>query len=199
MSDLLRTFFAIDLPADARARSAEAVERLQAVVPRGVNWMSLDSLHLTLKFLGETREEDVPRLVARARAKLASEQPFEVELSGFGAFPNTREARNVWLGVREGAATLARLARKLDSASRAVGAPREHRPFAPHLTLGRLRDPLHVELERVTGPEPVTWTVSEVVLYESRLPSGGARFVPLARFPLGAGGDADFTEFAPET
>lgn len=199
MSELLRAFFAIDLPSEARARSTEAAERLRSVAPRGVRWMSPDSLHLTLKFLGEIPEAGVARLVERARAKLAPEQPFEVELSGFGAFPNAREARALWLGVRQGAAALARLARKLDSAARVIGAERERRPFEPHLTLGRLRDPLRVELERAIPQEPVAWTVSEVILYESRLPPGGARFVPLARFPLGAGGDADFAEFAPET
>ena len=198
MSDELRTFFAIDLTSEARARAAEAVERLKSVARHGVRWMSLDSLHLTLKFLGATREEDVPRLVVRAQAKLASEQPFEVELVGFGAFPNVREARMLWLGVSQGAGVLARLARKLDAAARAIGAPRERRPFEPHLTLGRLRDPLSIELERAAPPDSVAWTVSEVILYESRLSPGGARHVPLARFPLGAGGDAEFTDFAPE-
>ena len=198
MSDELRAFFAIELPADARGRVSEAAERLKAVAQRGVRWMALDTLHLTLKFLGEIREDDVPRLVARAQAKLAPEDPFAVALAGYGAFPNAREARALWIGVSEGASSLARLARKLDSASRAIGALRERRPFEPHLTLGRLRDPLRVELERAPPAESVAWTVSEVVLYESRLSKDGARHVPLARFPLGAGGDAEHADFAPE-
>ena len=122
-----------------------------------------------------------------------------MELAGYGAFPNAREARALWIGVRQGTSSLARLARKLDSAARAIGAPRERRPFEPHLTLGRLRDPLRVELERAPPAESVAWTVSEVVLYESRLSNEGARHIPLARFPLGAGGDAEHTDFAPET
>ena len=198
MSDELRAFFAIELPAEARARVAEAVERLRTVARQGVRWMALDTLHLTLKFLGEIREDGVPRLIARAHAKLGPEQPFDVGLAGYGAFPNAREARALWIGVSEGASSLARLARKLDSASRAIGAPRERRPFEPHLTLGRLRDPLRVELERAAPPDSVAWTVSEVVLYESRLSPSGARHVPLARFPLGAGGDAEHEDFTPE-
>jgi 2'-5' RNA ligase len=198
VSDELRAFFAIELPTEARASVLEAVERLKSVARRGVRWMSVDTLHLTLKFLGEIREDDVPRLIARAQAKLAPEEPFDVGLAGYGAFPNAREARALWVGVSEGASALARLARKLDSASRAIGAPRERRPFEPHLTLGRLRDPLHVELDRATPPDSVAWTVSEVVLYESRLSKEGARHVPLARFPLGAGGDAEHADFAPE-
>lgn len=198
MSDQVRAFFAVELPVEARASVVEATERLKAVARHGVRWMALDTLHLTLKFLGEIREDDVPRLIARAHAKLAPEQPFGVGLAGYGAFPNAREARALWVGVSEGASALARLARKLDSASRAIGAPREHRPFEPHLTLARLRDPQRVELERAAPPDSVGWTVSEVVLFESRLSPSGARHVPLARFPLGAGGDAEHADFAPE-
>lgn len=194
----MRAFFAVELPVEARASAIEAAERLKAVARHGVRWMALDTLHLTLKFLGEIREDDVPRLIARANAKLAPEQPFGVGLAGYGAFPNAREARALWVGVSEGASALARLARKLDSASRAIGAPRERKPFEPHLTLARLRDPQRVELERATPPDSVAWTVSEVVLFESRLSPSGARHVPLARFPLGAGGDAEHADFAPE-
>ncbi len=198
MSDALRAFFAVELPVDARARAAEAVERLKSVARVGVRWMAPDTLHLTQKFLGEIREEDVPRLSARTHAKLAPERPFEVGLAGYGAFPNVREARALWVGVSEGASSLARLARKLDSAARAIGTPREHRPFEPHLTLGRLPDPLRVELDRAVPPEPVGWTVSEVVLFESRLSPNGARHVPLARFPLGAASEPEHADFAPE-
>jgi len=198
VSDALRAFFAVDLSTEARAHASVSVDCLKAVARHGVRWLSPESLHLTLKFLGEIREEDVPRLIQRAQAKLSSERPFEVALAGFGAYPNAREARMLWQGLGKGAGALAKLARKLDSAARAIGAPREHRPFEAHLTLGRLRDPLRIELERAAAPESVAWTVSEVVLYESRLSQTGARYVPLARLPLGAGGDADHDDFAPE-
>lgn len=197
MSDRLRAFFAAALPPEARACAAEAVDRLRAAAPGGVRWVPAENQHLTLKFLGEIHEEHVDRLVERAGAKLAGAAPFEVSLAGFGAFPSAREARVLWLGVARGTGALAKLARKLDAAAKVAGAERERRPFAAHLTLGRLRAPARIELERLAPPNPVAWTVSEVVLYESRLAPGGARYVPLAHLPLGAGeGDSD--EFAPE-
>jgi 2'-5' RNA ligase len=101
--------------------------------------------------------------------------------------------------VAQGAGALAKLARKLDSASRALGGARDRRPFAAHLTLARLRTAARVELERVAAPESVPWTATEVILYESRPSAGGARYVPLAHLPLGAGGEAESDEFAPET
>lgn len=197
MSDQLRAFFAADLSPDARACAAAAVERLRAVAPGNVRWVAAENQHLTLKFLGEIHEGHVDRLVERAGAKLAGVPPFEVSLAGFGAFPSAREARILWLGIARGAGALAKLARKLDAAARVVGAERERRPFEAHLTVGRLREPARIELDRVAPPDSVAWTVSEVVLYESRLAPDGARYVPLARLPLGAGeGDPD--EFAPE-
>ncbi len=199
MSDTVRAFFAIDLPPEVRASASEAIERLRPAAPPEARWIAADGLHLTLKFLGEIREDGVPRLIERAQAKLAPEKPFEIALGGFGAFPNAREASVLWLGVARGAGALAKLARKLDSASRALGGARERRPFAAHLTLARLRTPARIELERLNVPESVPWTATEVVLYESRLSPSGARYVPLAHLPLGAGGGAEFNEFAPET
>jgi 2'-5' RNA ligase len=199
MSDQLRVFFAAALSPEARACAAEAVERMRAAAPSGVRWVPAGNQHLTLKFLGEIHEGHVDRLAERAAAKVASSEPFEVSLAGFGAFPSAREARVLWLGIAKGASALAKLARKLDAAARVAGAERERRPFAAHLTLGRLREPARIELERLVPPDSVAWTVSEVVLYESRLAPGGARYVPLAHLPLGAGESDSNDEFAPES
>jgi 2'-5' RNA ligase len=199
VSDRVRAFLAVSLPAEARACVEEAIESLRAAVPADVRWTPPDNHHLTLKFLGEIPEDKIDALVERAGAKLATVAPFEVALAGFGAFPSAREARVLWLGVARGAAALAKLARKLDSAARVAGAERERRPFSAHLTLGRLRAPAGIELERLTSPTSASWTVDEVVLYESRLAPDGARHVPLAHLPLGAAMDSSENEFAPES
>jgi len=198
VSDRVRAFLAVPLPESARACAGEAIETLRGAVPDDVRWTPPENQHLTLKFLGEIQEDRVDALVERASAKLAGIAPVELALGGFGAFPSAREARVLWLGVSRGAGVLAKLARRLDSAARVVGAERERRPFAAHLTLGRLRAPARVEIERLPAPNAVAWTASEVVLYESRLAPDGARHVPLAHLPLGAGLDRD-SEFAPES
>jgi len=199
VSDRVRAFLAVSLPADARACAAEAIEILRGSVSADVRWTPPENHHLTLKFLGEIPEDKIDPLVERAGAKLASVAPFEVALAGFGAFPSAREARVLWLGVARGAAALAKLARKLDSASRVAGAERERRPFSAHLTLGRLSAPARIELEKLAPPTSVPWTVGEVVLYESRLAPDGARHVPLAHLPLGAAMESSENEFAPES
>ena len=196
--ETLRAFFALDLPSTARERAARAAVELRRAIPEGVRWVPAENLHLTLKFLGDVGERQVPRLVERAAAKLQPVPPFEVVLSGFGALPNARTARVVWLGVRKGGREMARIARKLDAAGASIGVERERRPFRAHLTLGRLRSPARAALERAVTPEEISFRVQEVVLYESRLSSDGARYSPLARLPLIEVEDAEAREFAPE-
>jgi 2'-5' RNA ligase len=186
--ETIRTFLAVELPGEARAQARSAIDALRPCVlgpPESVRWIPVENLHLTLKFLGSIDPDQVPRLLSGAAAKLAGEEPFEVELGGLGAFPNARKARVLWLGVSRGAAQLARLARKLDAAARRIGVSRERRAFHAHLTLGRMRQPGGgVALERARAPEGRPFQVEEVVLFESRLAPTGATYVPLARLPL---------------
>lgn len=196
--ETLRVFFALELPSEARERAAKAAQALRAGVPRGVRWVPPENLHLTLKFLGDVDAAQVPRLLGRAEAKLWPVPPFEVELAGLGALPSARSARVLWLGVRKGNREMARIARKLDAAAASIGVERERRPFQAHLTLGRLRPPAHVALERLEAPRGIAFGVEEVILYESRLSPDGARYIPLARLPLMQVEDAEAREFAPE-
>lgn len=195
MSEAVRAFFAVALPPDARAEAARVRDALAADCEAPVRWVADESLHLTLKFLGAIRPDVIPKLLGRASSRLAREQPFRVDLAGVGAFPNGRAARVVWLGIGEGAGELAKLARKLEAASRGV-AQRERRPFRAHVTLGRLRDPAPVPVERAPAPDSCSFSVEDVVLYESRPSSAGVAYIPLARLPLGA--EADPSDFAPE-
>ncbi len=193
----LRSFLAAELPPHARAQTLQAIEQLRKAIPDGVRWVPPENLHLTLKFLGNVDPERIPELIAAANARLQGAASFEVELGGLGVFPNAQRARVVWLGVCAGGAELARLARKLDRAAGRIGVERERRPFRTHLTLGRLRQPGPVPINEVPCPEGRPFLIEEIVLYESRLSSTGARYVPLARLPLGTL-DTQQTNFAPD-
>jgi 2'-5' RNA ligase len=195
--DAVRAFFAAELSPEAREQAAKAIESLRALLGDDVRWLQPEKMHLTLKFLGDVGSDRLPNLAQRVAGNLVGESPFQVELAGLGAFPSTRAARVVWLGVSAGAAPLARLARKADAAAARLGVRRERRPYRAHLTLGRLRRPGRVPLERVAPPDPVSFPVSEVVLFESRLSSTGSTYVPLVRLPLGTDAATDI-DFAPE-
>ena len=194
----LRSFLAVTLPPPVGDAAQVVLEDARKVLGDRVRWTPAGNLHLTLKFLGDVPPDALPRLLARAQAKLAGVAPFEAALGGVGAFPSAREARVLWLGVTRGVRELAKLARKLDAAASAVGVPRDRRPYRAHLTLCRLREPGRVEIERLKAPEEVPFRVEEVILYESRLSPGGARHIPLAHLPLVADAEDRAMDFAPE-
>ncbi len=191
MSDPVRAFLAVDLSDAARALVGRITERLAHVLPEGARIVAPENLHLTLKFLGEIPETDLPRLLRAALPRTVKIEPFEIEIGGLGTFPSARAARVVWVGVSEGAPQLARLARQLESAASRVGVARDHRPYRGHLTLARLRSPGRVQLDELGSTGNAVVPVREVVLYRSDLSPSGARYSPLARLPLGERSEAE--------
>jgi 2'-5' RNA ligase len=111
--------------------------------------------------------------------------PFSVRWAGLGAFPRPQRATVLWLGADRGAEESARLADRVEEAVEAAGFAAEERPFKAHLTLSRIRPHQDVSalLEHV-APLEVSMPVDRVVLYESHLGRGGARYEAVEEFPL---------------
>jgi 2'-5' RNA ligase len=187
LSELFRAFLAIELAREARETLALAASELRSVAPKGTRFVPPEDVHLTIKFLGQLSEEVTPQLLRGVLPRLATTEPFEVEVGGFGAFPNARAARVLWLGITDGGVPLARLARRIEAAAARVGIARERRPYRGHLTLARLRQPATVPIDRIEAPPPVRFPVREVILFRSDLSPSGARYSPVARLPIGEG------------
>jgi 2'-5' RNA ligase len=131
----MRLFIALNLPKEERLRIAGAAEPLrEAGLP--VRWVDSAMYHLTLKFLGEVRQEAVSEIQAVVDRVAGSTRPFDLDLSGFGAFPTIRRPRIIWLGVDPSPA-LRCLKQDLEWALSDLGFERETRAFHPHITLGR--------------------------------------------------------------
>jgi 2'-5' RNA ligase len=198
MSDPLRCFFAVPVPEAVRAALAPALEALPRALrealtetdaPHGAQWVAHDQLHITLKYIESLAPDAVPRLLAEAASRLCRQAPFEVVLSGIGAFPSARAARVLWLGVTRGAAQLARAARALEAAAVRCDVPRERRPFQAHVTLARLRLATALPVHGLPVPVAAGFPVDEIVLLESRLGRAGATHIPIERLPLGRAPD----------
>ena len=155
-----------------------------------IRWVRVDGLHLTLRFLGPTLATMVPALQAGSDALARSGAPFEVGLSGGGAFPSLARPRSLWIGVHEGAERLAALADGLTAAAADCGLFLDTRPFAAHLTIART-DGVRVApaaahaLEAAADGLDVRFTVDRVVLFRSILGGGPARYEALHESPLG--------------
>jgi 2'-5' RNA ligase len=150
-----------------------------------LRWAVTENLHLTVRFLGATAPGRVPDLVAATEAAAATITPFTVRLAGAGAFPAADRPRVLWLGIVDGAAELAALARTLSEQLAARGWERDERPFRAHLTIGRA-DGVQgagravTALARVATGLDAAWTVDRLVVYQSELGHGPPRYRPLA-------------------
>ena len=185
----MRLFVALDLPAalvrEVGRRAAEARREL----PRA-RWAKPEALHLTLAFLGETDEADLPALHRYLRPAFAEVRPFGLRLEDAGTFPLRRPARVAWVGVQAPPA-LADLAQGVQQAlAQAVDFAPDRRHFHAHLTVARCKKPWRRrEVERFQrhfeGPLGDSFAITEGVLYESVLRPDGARYQALERYPLG--------------
>lgn len=131
----MRLFIALNLPKKERQRIHRAARPLREEdLP--VRWVDLDGFHVTLKFLGQVREDRISQVEETIARVAASTSAFSMELSGFGAFPTIRRPRVLWLGV-DASPELRCLKQDLEWALADCGFEPETRAFHPHLTLGR--------------------------------------------------------------
>ena len=194
----MRIFIALDIADAVRERIQGFMDGVREFAP-DARWVRPESLHVTLKFIGEQKDDSVERI----KQSLSSIQAegFEIAFQGYGFFPTPKAARVFWVGIESGI-QLAALAHTIDDTTAQCGITREDRPFSPHLTLARggggsgapgwrkgdgsnrTFQKLQEKLAAVPAPEFGTMTAREFFLYESQLLRGGARYSKLAQFPL---------------
>lgn len=189
----IRSFVAVDLGPAVKACLAEIQRQLKASVPvRSVRWVQPDSVHLTLKFLGDVPSERVGEVSAALARTCEPLSPLTFSVAGAGCFPDTRRPNVVWVGVEDASRKLLALQLAVEKALNPLGFPPENRPFKPHLTLGRTqRDAPGADL-RAVGERVAALnvgmlgqvTVTEIILMRSDLSPGGARYTPLAHVLL---------------
>ena len=191
----MRLFVALDLDPAIRKRMADYVDALRRLVPN-VKWVAAESLHVTLKFIGEFPE---PRLEELKHALSAvGGNSFELSFRGAGFF-TPRSPRVFWAGIEAGH-ELKALAAAVDAAVVPLGIPKEERDFTPHLTLARTGSgrpqgaaadrnkpvmyDLKARVEAMAPPEFGTMTAREFFLYQSKTSPQGAEYRKLQRFAL---------------
>ncbi|MBL8045349.1 MAG: RNA 2',3'-cyclic phosphodiesterase [Anaerolineales bacterium] len=194
MTHRLRIFTALELPASALKELGEIVSRLKPECPREtVRWVRPEGVHLTLQFYGDAEIAVVEKLTAQLAVAAQTCGPLMFTLKELGAFPTFMRPRVLWVGLSGSVAELKQLQRQVETVSRAAGFEPEKRAFAPHLTLGRVNQPLrpqeHGRLANAVKsfrlPNNAPFTCAHLSLMESQLGSGGAKYTQLWAAPLG--------------
>ena len=152
MKEPIRTFIAIELDDALRRALGNVQAQLQRDrAARLVRWVQPASIHITLKFLGDVNADRLPALERAMADACAGTPPFSLALAGLGAFPNTRRPNVIWVGANGQVDVAAQLAQKIDAACVALGFAPEERPFAPHLTLGRVKRDASIPERQLIG------------------------------------------------
>ena len=164
--DAIRAFIAIELPEAILGELDNIEARLKPQMPHdALRWVKADSIHLTLKFLGQVPSDQLDLITSSLRTAAAAHAPFVLEVKGAGCFPNIHRPRVVWVGVQEHDHRLHGLQRAVENAIAPLGYPTEIRDFTPHLTLGRVaRDARQTrsEEDRRTGAGCRRWLAGPV-------------------------------------
>ena len=136
--ETIRAFIAIELPAELRQQLARLQARLKTDSQPKIKWVNPDSIHLTLKFLGNIPTSDID-LIAQAMTDAAKRiTPFHLETEALGTFPNLKRVQVVWVGLGGEVDKLKRLQQIIETNLTQLGFAAEQRQFKPHLTLARL-------------------------------------------------------------
>ncbi|MGY4765648.1 RNA 2',3'-cyclic phosphodiesterase [Kribbella sp. CWNU-51] len=170
----MRLFVAVVPPIGVVEDLSEFVEPRREHPDDDIRWAADEHWHITLAFLGEVPDWKTEELGERLEQAAKRQKPFELQLTGAGAFPGVPDARVLYAGVRDETESLKHLSMTTRAAANRAGVTVEGRKFTPHLTLARLRRQVDVTkwvrvFDTYDGP---VWTAGSLQLIESRLGEG---------------------------
>jgi 2'-5' RNA ligase len=194
----MRLFVALDINDAIRDRIARFIDGVGGFAP-DARWVRPESLHITLKFIGERPGEDVAEI--KQALEMIVTDPIKLNFRGYGFFPGARAPRVFWIGIEAGT-NLNALAAMVDEKLAMLAIPKEEHAFNPHLTLARAGggsgsprkqksdrpnlsfQRLQVKLGALPVPDFGAMTAREFHLYQSRLSPDGSKYTKLAGFAL---------------
>ncbi|MDH3891964.1 MAG: RNA 2',3'-cyclic phosphodiesterase [candidate division Zixibacteria bacterium] len=185
---MMRLFIALPLGEDARRYLGSIIDDLKPYAD-AVKWVAPENVHLTLRFLGDTEEQRLPKIQELLDKVVSGQGIFETSTGRLGAFPNLRRPRVLWVGLDRNVEMLEKLARQVELGVRKLRFEKESKGFKPHLTLGRIRKPQGLDqlVERMESYtlEPLPLTLDRIVLFKSTLTPKGPIYERLHQAMLG--------------
>jgi len=183
MAQGIRSFIAFPVSAETAQAVSHAIMEWQRL-PGDVRWTSVINMHLTLKFLGDVPPDQLAAVREALANAAAGTAPFRIQFGPLGAFPSWRRPRVLWIGPVSVPPQVAVLYEAMEREMSTLGFPREDRPFSPHLTLARIKQPYGLEqlTSRMQARQSVAcppFTVRNVTLFKSDLRPAGPVYTSL--------------------
>ncbi|MGD0339654.1 MAG: RNA 2',3'-cyclic phosphodiesterase [Bacteroidota bacterium] len=173
----IRTFIAIPTPDNVRQVLSEIQAELKTSRAE-VKWEPHEKLHITLRFLGNVDERQLPQLMTECSNVVCNLPSFSLIYEGLGCFPDTRNPRIIWAGSHNDDGTLVRIKKNIDDIVVRYGFERENRSFHPHITLARVKGrqniPSLIKMFQSVTFEPHPVIIDEVHFMKSELRSTGS-------------------------
>jgi len=186
----MRLFVGVELSDEARALAAAATRDLRHTLAKTLDarWVSAENLHITVRFVGNVRDEGVSAMLEALTQPLHL-APFEIGFGDCGRFPPRGAPRVLWMGLSAGLSSLTALHEEFNRRVAPLGYAPETRPFSAHLTLARIKDARGSATSvdpaiHAVRTDTVTQRVETVAVFESQLSPRGSVYTVLRRIRL---------------
>ena len=187
----MRVFIAIDINDQIRNGIGNLQQKLSAeadIKKSDVKWVRPESIHLTLKFLGEIKDAQCVEVCNITEEVVANHKNFELDIESVGCFGG-KSPRVLWVGMGAGSNQLRELAKNLDEKFTSAGWPEETRDFTGHLTVCRIRNSrAGVKLAKLAqnyeDAKLGDISVDSITVYQSQLKPAGAIYTVLGKYNL---------------
>lgn len=185
----IRTFLAIEIPSHILNEIGSLQSRLKRSLQGMVRWVRPEAIHLTLKFFGNVSENDIAEISRIMEEQVNGIRPFAFHVKRLGVFPNMNRPRILWLGISGDVDALILFQKSMEQKLQGGGFPKEERPFRPHLTLARIKEPkgligLAKIIEKSDNYTAGHFDAEGLHLFRSQLTPRGAVYTNLAYFPF---------------
>lgn len=186
----VRSFIAIEIPEEIKKELSSIQNELKKSSGKvsSVSWARIETTHLTLKFLGDVPEEKIKATEEALRLSARGIKAFTISVAGTGCFPNLENPRVLFAGTQE-SAELKNLHAAIEGSLCAIGFEKDEKPFRPHLTIARIKNPfegkkLSKAIKELKTDIKADFIADSVILFKSELNSKGAAHTPLAKIIL---------------
>ncbi len=186
----IRTFVAVDISSEIRSASLKQIAAFQKLGVDEYKWVDQTEMHLTLKFLGDIRDNESPDVCKLVKRAVQNFEPIVLNVAGLGAFPSPDRPRTLWMGITQGLEEIGELQASVDEALKEMGFPPERNGFTPHITLGRVArgnrsNPIVAEyIANNSATHFGSIEIDQVIVYSSFGDRSGRTYTPMATIDL---------------